>query len=110
MPWSAGVGACCTCVDRLDSPVVARVRFTSNLARHVDAGEITAPGATVRAVLDAAFAQRPRARGYVLDEQGVLRKHVNLFVDGVQVRDRNGLSDGVGSDSVIDVLQALSGG
>jgi sulfur-carrier protein len=69
-----------------------------------------AAGATVRAVLDAAFDTNPAARGYVLDEHGELRKHVVVFVNGLPVRDRGGLSDAVAPHDEIYVFQALSGG
>jgi len=65
---------------------------------------------TVREALEGVFAGNPRARAYVLDEQGALRKHMVVFVDGEAILDRNGLSDGVGLDSQIYVMQALSGG
>lgn len=84
--------------------------FTQNLQRHVACPPVTAPGSTVRAVLESAFAGNPRARGYVLDDQGSLREHMALFVDGAQVRDRVGLSDPVRGDSEIYIMQALSGG
>jgi molybdopterin synthase sulfur carrier subunit len=67
-------------------------------------------GRTVREALDRAFGENPRARGYVLDEQGALRKHMVVFVDGEAILDRTGLSDGVSADSQIYVMQALSGG
>ena len=67
-------------------------------------------GATVRDVLDRVFADNPRLRGYVLDERGVLRKHMSVFVDGQQLVDREALSDAVGPRSEIYVMQALSGG
>ncbi len=89
---------------------MARVIFTQNLQRHVECPPAEAPGATVRAVLDRAFATNPRLRGYVLDEQGRLRQHVVVFVDGQQVRDRVGLGDPVPDDGEVAVMQALSGG
>jgi len=89
---------------------VARVTFTSNLRRHREAPEAEAPGATVREVLDRVFAADPLLRGYVLDDQGRLRRHVNVFVDGTMVADRARLSDPAGPASEIHVLQALSGG
>lgn len=89
---------------------MALVRFTANLARHCDASELHADGGTVAALLAAVFAMRPGARGYVLDDQGRLRKHMAVFVDGVQVRDRVGLGDPVRPDSTVDLIQALSGG
>jgi hypothetical protein len=60
--------------------------------------------------LERVFGNEPRARGYVLDEQGALRKHVVVFVDGEAVQDRSGLSDGVRAESQVYVMQALSGG
>lgn len=69
---------------------------------------------TLRAGLDAAFQLNPRLRGYVLDEQGHLRKHVVIFIDGVRVRDRRCGHDMLDvpllSDSTVHILQALSGG
>lgn len=89
---------------------VPRVVFTENLQRHVTCPPTDAPGATVRTVLDGVFSDHPRVRGYVLDEQGALRKHMVIFVDGVQIRDRTGLSDPVAEDGEIYIMQALSGG
>ena len=67
-------------------------------------------GETVREALEAVFQGNPRARGYVLDEQGAVRPHMVVFVDGRQVRDRQHLSDPVQQNAEIYVAQALSGG
>jgi sulfur-carrier protein len=91
-------------------PAMATVVFTPNLRRHVESGSAEAPGATVREVLDRVFAANPVLRGYVLDDQGALRHHMVIFVDGDQIDDRVGLGDPVGSDAEIYVMQALSGG
>ena len=87
-----------------------RVVFTQNIQRHVNLPALEVQGTTVRDVLDAVFAQTPRARGYVLDNQGALRRHMAIFVDGEAIRDRVGLSDGVSMDAEVYVMQALSGG
>jgi sulfur-carrier protein len=89
---------------------MARVTFTANLARHLSCPPVVAPGATVREVLDRVFADNEPARSYVLDDQAALRKHMAIFVNGRQIRDRTGLSDAVPEDAEIYVLQALSGG
>jgi sulfur-carrier protein len=89
---------------------VVLIRLTANLARHTDASEAQVSGTCVREALADLFAVRPRLRSYLLDDQGGLRKHMSCFVDGVQVHDREHLADPVQSDSIIDVIQALSGG
>jgi len=86
------------------------VRFTENLRRHLDTPECRVEGATVREALDEVFGTQPRLRGYVLDDQDRLRKHVVVFIDGDMLRDRDGLSDPVSADAELFVMQALSGG
>ena len=89
---------------------MALVVFTKNLQRHVACPPTHAEGATLREVLDAVFAENPPLRGYVVDERGALRKHMNIFVNGVQVVDRRGLNEVVAPDAEVYVMQALSGG
>lgn len=89
---------------------MVKVAFTPNLTRHVSCPPADVDGATVREVLDAVFAANPRLRGYVLDDQAALRRHMSVFVDGSQIRDRASLMDRVGPDSHVFVAQALSGG
>ncbi|HVB17663.1 MAG TPA: MoaD/ThiS family protein [Stellaceae bacterium] len=86
------------------------VRFTSALRRFLVVPEARAAGATVAATLEAVFAEHPALRGYVLDDQGALRRHVMVYVNGEAVRDRARLADPVGPDDDIYVFQALTGG
>jgi len=89
---------------------MATVRFTRNIQRHVECPTRQVSGATLRAALDDYFRENERARGYVLDDRGRIREHMVVFIDGSMVQDREGLSDAVNPDSVIDVIQGLSGG
>jgi len=84
--------------------------FTQQLRRFTDVPEIDTPGHTLRAALEDAFAENARLRGYILDEQGHLRKNVAVFIDGSRVRDHVALSDPLLPGSQVYVLQALSGG
>ena len=86
------------------------VEFTPNLARQTRTASCRVEAATVREALEAVFVQLPALRGYILDDQGAVRHHVVVFVDGASVRDRRALSDAVRPDSEIFVMQALSGG
>lgn len=87
-----------------------RVTFTANLQRHLDVPTLEVGGATAGEVLAAVFAQKPLLRSYIVDDQGRLRRHVNLFVNSQMIADRDGLSDAVRPDDEIFVFQALSGG
>ncbi len=87
-----------------------RVVFTSNLQRHVNCPETEVAAGSLRSVLAQVFDAQPQARGYVLDEQGHLRKHVTVFIDGQRVRDRERLEQAVGASSEVYVMQALTGG
>ena len=87
-----------------------RVTFTSNLRRLVDCPPAEVPGSTVGEVLEAVFARTPLLRGYIVDDQGALRRHVVVFVGGEAVRDRVRLTDPVAPGAEIAVMQALSGG
>ncbi len=89
---------------------MAEITFTKHLDRFLSVPSRSAAGSTVRAVLGSVFENNPDLQGYVLDDQGRLRKHVAVFVDGRMIRDRNGLSDIVDETSQVYVMQALSGG
>ncbi len=89
---------------------MAEIIFTKHLERFLSAPPRSAAGGTVGAVLGSVFEDNPDLQGYVLDDQGRLRKHVTVFIDGRMIRDRNGLSDVVDETSQVYVMQALSGG
>ncbi|MCB9882849.1 MAG: MoaD/ThiS family protein [Planctomycetes bacterium] len=89
---------------------MVQVSFTPNLGVHVDVTPLDVDGRTVREALEAVFRARPRMRGYVLDDQGRLRAHVNVFVSGQMIRDRDLQSDAIDASTSLWVFQALSGG
>ncbi|WP_428409866.1 MoaD/ThiS family protein [Hyphococcus sp.] len=89
---------------------MAHVSFTDNLQKHLPCPPVTAPGKTVRAVMDAVFEENAPLRGYILDDQDRLRKHVKIFINDVAISDRVTLSDAVAENDRVFVFQALSGG
>ena len=86
---------------------MARVVFTSHLQRFVSCPEHDVQADRIESALQQIFETNPRLRDYILDEQGVLRKHVIVFVDGRRTRN---LNERISSTSDVHVLQALSGG
>ncbi|WP_028225739.1 MoaD/ThiS family protein [Paraburkholderia ferrariae] len=87
-----------------------RIHFAASIQRHVATPEREIDAHTLGEALEAVFAAQPRLRGYILDDQGALRKHLAVFVDGRPVHDRQHLSDALGERSQVHVIQALSGG
>jgi sulfur-carrier protein len=86
------------------------VSFTRALDRFLSAPSATVEGATLGEALAAVFETQPAVRGYVLDDQGALRRHVAVYVNGQPAADRVSLSDPIGPRDEIYVFQALSGG
>jgi hypothetical protein len=90
--------------------MMAEVHFTTMLRDHVPNGPLAAPGETVRQVLAGVVAEYPHLRTYILDDQGRLRKHMCVFVDGERLANTKTLDHSVRPDSKLYVMQALSGG
>ena len=86
------------------------VDFARAFRRHVDCPRAEVTAASVGEALHTYFGDQPHVRSYVLDDQGAIRKHVVVFVNDAQLRDRTDLSDPVQPGDTIQVFQALSGG
>lgn len=89
---------------------VPLVEFAPALTRHVPCAAQQVEAATLRAALDAALRAAPALRGYVLDEQGVVRKHVAVFVNAQMIPSRSQLDIPLGPGDKVMVIQALTGG
>lgn len=89
---------------------MAQLNFTQQLGRFITVPQVETNAADLRSALDACFADHPRLRGYVLDEQGHLRENVVIFIDGQRTRERQRLDDALAPHSQVYILQALSGG
>lgn len=84
--------------------------FASSIERHVACPPASVDASTVGEALARYFEANPAVRAYVLDEQGVVRHHVAVFLDGTQLRDRAALDEPVSATTEIYVMQSLSGG
>ncbi|HEX5727443.1 MAG TPA: MoaD/ThiS family protein [Longimicrobiaceae bacterium] len=74
--------------------------------------EVTLPDrcGTVGDALGALAGRHAGVMDRVMDERGVLRQHVNVFVDGENIRFLEGLGTAVGETSTIVIVPAVSGG
>jgi molybdopterin converting factor small subunit len=68
--------------------------------------EVSIDGSTVGDVIRELERLHPRMAGWILDEHGRVRQHVNVFVDGERVREEASVADG----ATIHVLPSISGG
>jgi molybdopterin synthase sulfur carrier subunit len=81
--------------------MMAKLIFTQQLCRFTDVPEVTTSASSLREALEAAFVLNPRLKAYVLDEQGHLRFHVVIFIDGNRVSDHVRLDHDLQADSKI---------
>ena len=89
---------------------MANLHFTQNLTRHTRCPTAKLEVVTVVELFERYFESWSGVRDYVLDNQGEVRHHVKVLVDGRNVRDRCKLTDRLEKDSEVHVFQALSGG
>jgi sulfur-carrier protein len=64
------------------------------------------PGATVHELLRGLEELHPSVAGWILDERGTIRRHINVFVNGERVEQRAA----VAASDRVEVLPAITGG
>ena len=72
--------------------------------------QLASPAATVSQALDGLWRLHPALRDRVLDEQGEVRQHINIFVGEESIRFAGGLATPVPDGSEIMIVPAVSGG
>jgi molybdopterin synthase sulfur carrier subunit len=86
---------------------MAKVILTGSIRQRAGGlGAVEVGGATVKAAIDALEQAHPALRGWVLDEQGAVRRHIKLFLRGTAVA----LDAPIGADEELYVVAAISGG
>lgn len=89
---------------------MAELHFTQNLRRHTPCPTCKHDAESVASLFEQYFAEYPGVRGFILDDQGHVRKHVKVLVDGLNLKDRDRQTDRLAASSQVYVFQALSGG
>ena len=88
-----------------------KVHFTPALKRFVpNLDSIEVQGSTVADVIRNVETVYPGLTDYIIEENGALRKHVNVFINDTFIHDRKTLSDAVRDTDNVYIIQALSGG
>lgn len=85
---------------------MAVVRLRGQLEKLAGGSEHRIEGATVSELLEELERSNTALEGWILDERGVIRRHINVFVNGEQAEP----DTAVGADDKIEILPAISGG
>ena len=85
---------------------MATVRLRGQLEKLAGASELTVPGGSVGELLQTLEGEHSGLEGWILDERGVLRRHINVFVNGEPAEP----DSSVDAKDRIEILPAISGG
>lgn len=90
---------------------MAIIKFTHALKRfYPNLDDLELEVNNVHEVLDKIDTKYFGLKNYLVDDRGALRKHVNIFVNGELILDREKMTDTLDSQSEVFIMQALSGG
>lgn len=88
-----------------------RVRVPTPLRRFTGGNdEVPAAGESVRAVIEDLEKRHPGMRERLLDDKGELRRFVNIYLNGDDIRFLNQLSSQVKDGDDISIVPAIAGG
>jgi molybdopterin synthase sulfur carrier subunit len=89
----------------------ARVRIPTPLRRFTGgAEEVSAGGATVAAIVEDLEHNHPGLKERLCDEAGKVRRFVNIFVNGDDIRFLNNLETAVKDGDEVSIVPAIAGG
>jgi molybdopterin converting factor small subunit len=74
------------------------------------ASELSLSASNLRAVLEQIERSHPALYRSICDDTGAVRRHVNLFVNTTDMRDREGINTALAPGDVVTIMPAVSGG
>jgi molybdopterin converting factor small subunit len=87
------------------------VRFPAVMKYYVNNQvEFFVPAATVKEVVDQVIEQYPSIKFHLVDSEGNLRKHFNVFVNGIHIRDLNGMNTPLHEEDKVILMASAAGG
>ncbi len=87
------------------------VRFPALMKFYVDnQSEFSVAGSTVSELLDNLLARYPALKPHLFDSDGSLRRHFNIFVNGVHLRELNGMDTKLNDDDKVILMASAAGG
>ncbi len=90
---------------------MAQVRIPTPLRKYTGGAEaVQADGATVAAIVADLDKKHPGIRERICDESGAVRRFVNIFVNGEDIRFLQNLDTAVKAGDEVSVVPAIAGG
>ena len=90
---------------------MAQVRIPTPLRKYTGGAEaVQADGATVGALVADLDKRHPGIRDRICDESGAVRRFVNIFVNGEDIRFLQNLDTAVKAGDEVSVVPAIAGG
>ena len=87
------------------------VRFPALMKFYVDnQSEFTVNGSTIAELLEEILSLYPALKPHLFDASGELRRHFNIFVNGVHLRELNGLSTKLNTEDKVILMASAAGG
>ncbi len=87
------------------------VRFPALMKYYVDnQSEFSVLGSTVNELTENILAKYPTLKPHLLDANGVLRRHFNIFVNGVHIRELQGMATPLKEDDKVILMASAAGG
>ena len=87
------------------------VRFPAVMKYYVDnQAEFSVPAATIRELIDQVIEKYPSIKFHLVDSEGRLRRHFNVFVNGTHIRDLNGMDTPLREEDRVLLMASAAGG
>lgn len=87
------------------------VRFPAVMKYYVNNQvEFSLPASTVQGLVDQVVEQYPTIKFHLLDSEGQLRRHFNIFVNGIHIRDLDGMETQLKEDDKVILMASAAGG
>jgi len=87
------------------------VRFPNMMKYYVNnQSEFFVSGTTVNELIGKVVEEYPSVKFHLLDAEGNLRRHFNVFVNGTHIRDLNGMDTLLNDDDKVMLMASAAGG
>jgi len=87
------------------------VRFPAVMKYYVNnQTEFSISATSIQDLVDQVVQQYPSVKFHLLDSKGQLRRHFNIFVNGVHIRDLNGMETPLREDDKVILMASAAGG